>query len=187
MRTTATIAAIALAGAFAAPLEAQADSGFYVGISAGGATLEADLGPSAFPSLPSEIDEDDTAIKVFGGYNWDLPVVTLGVEAAYADFGEPDINISGDLLRIETTALKFWGTAGIDVGLVDVYGKVGAIVWDSDAEFLGLSSSTDGTDTAYGIGARFNISRIEVRGEYELYDLDGADLAMLSLGVAYRF
>ena len=60
-------------------------------------------------------------------------------------------------------------------------------MWDSDAEFLGATASTDGTDTAYGVGARFAIGSLEVRGEYELYDLDGADLTMLSLGVAYRF
>ncbi len=187
MRTSITIGALALAAALATPEEARADSGFYIGVGAGGATLEADLGPTTFFPLPDEIDEDDTATKIFAGYNWDLPVVTLGVEAAYADFGEPDIDVAGDLLLIETTALKLWGTAGIDVGPIDVYGKLGAVMWDSDTEFPGFSSSEDGTDTAYGIGARFAISRLEVRGEYEIYDLDGADLAMLSLGVAYRF
>ena len=187
MQPRLSLAALSAALVLTAPMAAFADSGFYIGIGAGGATLEADLGPTTFFPLPDEIDEDDTATKIFAGYNWDLPVVTLGVEAAYADFGEPDIDIAGDLLLIETTALKLWGTAGIDVGLFDVYGKLGAVMWDSDTEFPGLSSSEDGTDIAYGIGARFAISRFEVRGEYELYDLDGADLSMLSLGVAYRF
>ncbi|MDJ0711147.1 MAG: outer membrane beta-barrel protein [Woeseiaceae bacterium] len=187
MRHNQPYAALAIAVLLAAPTAALADSGFYIGVGAGGATLEADLGPSVFPTLPSEIDEDDTAIKIFGGYNLDLPVVTLGVEAAYADFGEPDIDIAGDLLLVDTTAFTLWGTAGIDVGPVDVYGKLGAIMWDSDAEFQGFSSSADGTDTAYGLGARFAIGSLELRGEYELYDIDGGDLSMLSLGVAYRF
>ena len=104
MRTTVTITALACAAAAGAPNEAQADDGFYIGVAAGGATFEADLSTSGIPSLPSEIDEDDTALKIFGGYNWELPVVTLGVEAAYADFGEPDIDIAGDLLLVETTA-----------------------------------------------------------------------------------
>ena len=34
----------------------------------------------------------------------------------------------------------------------------------------------------YYVGLRF-----EVRGEYEIYDLDGGDLSMLSPGIAYRF
>jgi len=97
MRINKSSTALAIAVVLSAPTAAIADDGFYLGVGAGGATLEADLGPSAFPSLPSEIDEDDTAIKVFAGYNWDLPVVTLGVEAAYADFGEPDIDIAGDV------------------------------------------------------------------------------------------
>ncbi len=187
MRLHHLITALAAAVAMTAPVAATADGGFYIGVGAGGATLEADLGPSAFPSLPSEIDEDDTAVKIFGGYNWDLPVVTLGVEAAYADFGEPDINVGGDLLRIDTSAIKLWGTAAIDVGLIDVYGKLGTIFWDSEAVFLGLSDSNDGTDTGYGLGARFAVGSFEVRGEYEIYDLDGGDLSMLSLGIAYRF
>ncbi len=187
MRTTITIAAIAVTASLAAPQEARADDGFYIGVGAGGATLEADLGLSAIPSLPSEIDEDDTAIKFFAGYNWDLPVVTLGVEGAYADFGEPDIDVAGDLLLIDTTAITLWGTAAIGVGPVDVFGKLGTIMWDSEAEFLGLSDSTDGNDIGYGLGARFAIGSLEVRGEYEIFDLDGSDLSMLSLGVAYRF
>ena len=187
MRTTLTLGAVALAAALMAPGETNADDGFYIGVGAGGATLEADLGSSVFQTLPSDIDEDDTAIKFFGGYNWDLPVVTLGVEAAYADFGEPDIDVAGELLLIDTTAIKLWGTAAIDVGPVDVYGKLGTIMWDSEAEFLGSSDSNDGNNMGYGLGARFAISSFEIRGEYELYDLDGADLSMLSLGVAYRF
>lgn len=187
MRTTVTIAGIALIVAFAAPRESQADSGFYLGIGAGGATIEANLGPSAFPSLPSEIDEDDTAVKAFGGYYWDLPGVTLGLEAAYSDFGEPDIDVAGELLLIETTAVTIWGTAGFDVGPIDLYGKIGAVMWDTDAAFSGLSASTDGTDPGYGLGARFSAGPIEVRGEYEFHDLDGDDLVMLSLGIAYRF
>ena len=90
-------------------------------------------------------------------------------------------------MLIDTTAITLWGTAAIGVGPVDVFGKLGTIMWDSEAEFLGLSDSTDGNDIGYGLGARFAIGSLEVRGEYEIFDLDGSDLSMLSLGVAYRF
>ena len=56
-----------------------------------------------------------------------------------------------------------------------------------DLEFLGDSESEDGTDLGYGLGAAFELGPLEVRGEYELYDLDDADLSMLSLGLLYRF
>ena len=65
---------IALSAALAfAPLTATADSGFYVGGSVGGATIEVDFGDTGIPDFPTEIDEDDTAYKLFAGYKFDLP------------------------------------------------------------------------------------------------------------------
>ncbi len=176
-----------LLGAALVPSEAQADSGFYIGGSAGGATLEADAGDIGIPGLPSSIDEDDTAIKLFAGYNFDLPVIDVGVEVGWVDFGEPEINVLGDELLLNTTGINLWGTAALDAGPFDIFGKLGFIAWDAEAEFQGFSESDDGSDIGYGVGLRFNLASIEVRGEYELYDLDGTDLSMLSVGVAFHF
>ncbi len=170
-----------------APLAALADSGFYIGASAGGATLEADIGDIGIPDLPSRIDEDDTAIKIFGGYTFDLPVIDLGVEIGYVDFGEPDIDVLGEVLLVDTSGVNAWGIASIDVGPIDVFGKLGMIAWEVDASILDESANDDGTDIGYGLGAAFNIASLQVRAEYEIYDLDGTDLSMLSLGVAFRF
>lgn len=170
-----------------APLAALADSGFYIGASAGGATLEADINEPTLPQLPSSIDEDDTAFKVFGGYRFDLPLIDLGVEAGYVDFGEPDIDIVGELLTVETTGITVWGVASLDAGLIDVFGKLGLISWDVDASFLDEGFGDDGTDLGYGLGAAFNLGPLQIRGEYELYDLDDTDVSMLSLGLAYQF
>ncbi len=170
-----------------APLSAFADSGFYIGASAGGATLEADIGDIGIPGLPSDIDEDDTAIKVFGGYQFDLPVIDLGIELGYVDFGEPDIDVLGEVLLVDTSGINAWGVASIDVGPIDVFGKLGMIAWDVDASLLDESVSDDGTDIGYGLGAAFNLASLQIRAEYEIYDLDGTDLSMLSLGVAFRF
>lgn len=169
------------------PLQAHADSGFYLGLGAGGATIEANVGDASLPILPGRIDEDDTALKVFAGYNFELPVVTLGVEGAYADFGKPDIDYSFGLLTLDTTGLSLWGTAAISLGPLDLYGKAGFLRWDSELNFLGEAVGDDGTDPGFGLGARFNIASFELRGEFEVFDLDGADLQMLSLGVAYHF
>ena len=169
------------------PCAATADSGFYIGASAGGATIEADLGDSGIPGLPSSIDEDDTATKFFAGYTFDLPAIDVAIEAGYVDFGKPDINILGDELTVDTTGLNVWGIATLNAGLIDVYGKLGLIAWEVDAELLGQSASDDGTDLGYGIGAAFGLGPLEVRGEYELYDLDDTDVSMLSVGVVYRF
>lgn len=170
-----------------APFTVHADSGFYIGGSAGGATLEADLGDLSLPGLPSSIDEDDTAIKVFAGYNFDLPVVNFGIEGGYIDFGEPDIDVGSDVLLIDTTGINLWGIAAIGVGPVQVFGKLGYISWDVEADFLGEKAGDDGSDIGYGAGLRFNLGPVQIRGEYELYDIEETDIAMLSLGIAYQF
>ena len=169
------------------PLAAQADTGFYLGGSASGATIEADLNGISLPGLPASIDEDDTALEIFAGYRFDLPVVGLGIEAGYVDFGEPDIDVLGDELTFDTTGINVWGIAALDLGLFDVYGKLGYIAWEVDAKYLDSSASEDGYDLAYGLGAEFDIGPVLLRGELELYDLDDADVTMLSLGVAYQF
>ena len=170
-----------------APFTASADSGFYIGGSAGGATLEADLNDIGVPGLPSSIDEDDTAIKVFAGYNFDLPVIDVGVEAGYVDFGEPDIDTALGTVLVDSSGINVWGIAALDVGPAQVFGKLGMISWDIDASFLDASGSDDGTDIGYGLGVRFGLGPVRIRGEYELYDADDSDIAMLSLGVSYQF
>lgn len=170
-----------------APAVASADSGFYIGAGAGGATIEAELGDTGIPGVPSSLDEDETATKIFGGYTFDLPFFDIGVEVGYVDFGEPEIDILGDQLKFDTTGINAWGIATFNAGLIDLYGKLGLISWEADASFLGNSASEDGTDPGYGIGAAFGIGPLEVRGEYEVYDLDDTDVSMLSVGVLYRF
>ncbi len=176
-----------LIGLSLTPTEAHADSGFYIGGSAGGATLEADIGDIGIPGLPSSIDEDETAIKLFAGYNFDLPVIDVGIEAGFVDFGEPEINVLGDDLLIDTSGINLWGIASLDAGPFDIFGKLGYIAWDAEASYQGLSDSEDGSDIGYGVGLRFNLASLEIRGEYELYDLDGTDLTMLSVGIAFHF
>jgi hypothetical protein len=61
------------------------------------------------------------------------------------------------------------------------------VSWDVDQNWGGLVTSADGTDPAYGLGMRLTFSSIEVRGEYEVFEFDNADVDMYSLGVLWRF
>lgn len=187
MQRTVTRTSI-LAALAAMPIVAQADSGFYIGAAAGGATLEGEIPPTAF-SPAQDFDEDDSAFKVFGGYTFDLPAVNLGIEAGYVDFGEPEFDLFGVETRFDTTGINLWGTAGIEAGPVDLFAKLGYVAWDVDAAAQGLgSASEDGTDLGYGVGLGVDIGPVQLRGEFEMYDLDGdTDLSMLSLGIVYRF
>ena len=166
------------------PLPALADSGFYIGAAAGGATQDIELGG------PTEIEEDDTALKVFGGYKFDTPVVDLGVELGYVDFGEGEINTAAGELVFAPTGINLWGVAGFELGPVDLFAKLGFIAWEVETTTFAGRISDDGTDYGFGLGAGFDIGKVQIRGEYELYDPSDADvsmLSMLSLGIVYTF
>lgn len=177
-------ALLPLVGLALFPVPALADSGFYVGAAVGGATQDIELGG------PPEIEEDDTAFKVFGGYRFDMSVVDLSVELGYVDFGEAEINTAAGEVVFDPTGINLWGVAGFELGPVDLFAKVGVIAWDLETTTFAGRDSDDGTDYGFGLGAGFDVGKVQIRGEYELYDTSNADvtmLSMLSLGVVYPF
>ncbi len=177
-------ALLPLAGLALFPIPALADSGFYIGAAAGGATQDIELGG------PPELEEDDTAFKVFGGYKFDMLVVDLGVELGYVDFGEAEIDTAAGELVFDPTGINLWGVAGFELGPVDLFAKLGVIAWDVETTSFAGTVSDDGTDFALGLGAGFDIGKVQIRGEYELYDPSDSVvtmLSMVSLGVVYRF
>jgi len=176
-----------LAAALMLPVVAMADSGFYVGGSIGNSTVEFDTADIGIPGVPTNYDENDSGYKLFAGYRFDLPVVEFGIEAGYVDFGKPDFDIVGDPASIEADGFNLWGIAGVGLGPVDVFAKIGYLAWDAEAVYQGLSSGDDDSDIGYGVGLAFWLGSIQLRGEFETYDLDEVDLSMLSLGVAYQF
>ena len=180
-----------LCGAFiAAPLSfAQAgESGGYIGASIGTAAVEAYVDDGTIPGVPP-FDEEDAAWKIFGGYNFGItPIFDLGIEGGYVSLG----NQSGEVLTVpvelELTGFNLFGVIGFDIGPVGVFGKVGYLYWDVDALIDDFSETLDGSDIGYGAGLRFNLGSVEIRGEYELFDIEDAeDVSMWSLGLAYHF
>ena len=152
---------------------AGADSGFYIGAGVGDASIK-----------DSGFDASDSAYKIFGGYNIGfIPLVDFAVEASYVDFGKPSTSAGS----VEATGLNAFGLAGLSFGPFGIFAKAGMLSWDSDATFGASNTSESGSDPAYGLGARFAIGSFSVRAEYEVYDLDGADLDMVSVSGAYTF
>jgi hypothetical protein len=145
-----------------APVAAYAgtESGFYLGGGLGESSVEA-----------GSFDEDDTAYKVFGGFNIGfIPLVDFAVEASYVDFGTPE----------DITGFDAFGLAGLSFGPFGVFAKAGAISWDSDND--------SGSDPAYGVGARFALGSIAIRAEYEEFDVDEADtFSMTSISAVFTF
>lgn len=166
---------------------AHADSGWYLGGSVGQASIELDVpgaGDSAFG-----FDERERAWKMYGGYVVDLPLVDVGVEGGYVEFGSPSEQFPAFRAEADVSGFNLWGVAGVDVGPVGVFGKLGAIAWELDGQnvsFVDRSFNESGTDIGFGVGAKFMLFSLEVRAEYERYQIDdGVD--MISVGVNWVF
>lgn len=179
------------------PFTAEArDSGFYLGGGIGQSQVEI-IDDGSIPEIPDfTFDENDTAWKIFAGYNFSLPVLDLGVEGGYVNLGSPgaSFTILGEevALDVEPTGFNLWGTAGFGIGPVDLYGKLGMIFWDVELSATDgtdvATASEDGSDIGYGIGGRFNLGQLGFRLEYEIYDIeDSEDVSMWSVGVEWLF
>ncbi|KPK39811.1 MAG: hypothetical protein AMJ69_04660 [Gammaproteobacteria bacterium SG8_47] len=155
---------------------AGGESGLYVGAGFGTATVDGSV-----PEVDTNFKGSDSAYKLIVGYNFGVvPLIDLGVEASYVDFGKIDDNS----VSYEQTAFDGFGLAGLTFGPFAVFGKAGLVAWDAKLE--GVSDS--GTDAAYGVGVRLQIASISARLEYERFDLgDVDDMSMTSLSLLYTF
>jgi outer membrane immunogenic protein len=163
---------------------AFADSGAYIGGSIGtaGVSIDDDFGEN--------FDEDDSAFKIYGGYAFDLPVVDFGIELGYFDLGQPAGVIDDGLAEISVSGYEVFGLIGFNLGPVGIFGKAGLAAWDADIliEAIGDDFSEDGSDPAYGVGLRFMVGSLEIRGEYEVIDISEADdVYMATVGLVWRF
>ncbi|MDX2413461.1 MAG: porin family protein [Woeseiaceae bacterium] len=171
-------AALAVLAGFLLGPAAYADSGFFLGAGLGNANVE----------LTNAFDENDSASKVFGGFIFDMPVVDFAIEAAYVDLGSPSGTVLGDSVELDVKAISAFGVAGLDYGLFGFFAKAGLVSWDADIAVAGLQDSDSGSDPAYGLGFRLTFSSIEVRAEYEVFDVSDIDTVnMISLGALWRF
>jgi hypothetical protein len=169
-----------------------AESGFYIGGSIGQTTLKV---PSDIVDVP-DFSEDDTGYKLYGGYNWNMSLLNIGIEGGYIDFGSPSEALDIDTnLKIDADGLNLVGLAGLNFGPFDIYAKAGWISWDASLRISGVDPgfgldalSEDGTDLMYGIGARFALGKLHIRGEWEEFDIEDTDsVYMFSLGLAWQF
>jgi len=164
---------------------AGADSGFYFGGSVGNADHD-----TSFRDGTTDVDfsDDDAGYKIFAGYNFGLvPFIDLAVEGSYVDFGEAGSDILGGNANVSVTGWDAFGLAGIKLGTLGLFAKAGAIAWDSESEILTNKVDDSGSDPAYGIGARIQLGSLAVRAEYEVFDVDVADIGYLSIGAAWTF
>lgn len=152
-------------------------SGLYVGGSIGQASI--DVSENSY-----DFSGDDFAFKIFGGYNFGIiPLLDLAVEGSYVDFGQA--SSSGINTEVDVTGWDIFGLAAFNLGPVGIFGKAGQIFWSSDSNINSLDNS--GNDMAYGIGIRFHLGSVAIRGEYEYFDIEGSNIGMYSVGASWTF
>ena len=169
---TGLVAALALTGlpAFAA------DNGIYIGGSVGLSGVEED---------DIDYSTDATGFKLIGGWRF---LDWLAVEGNYIDFGSGDDTVLGEIIETDASGISLSAVGFLPLGPVDLFARVGAVDWDADVSSDGLGSYGDsGTDLTYGLGAQFRIWSLSLRAEYEIFDLDGVDVDLLSAGFTWTF
>jgi hypothetical protein len=174
----AAIAALGtLSLAAMAPQAAAADNGFYIG--AGITQTEFDFDDFGSGGL------DDNSFKLIVGFR---PLDWLAIEANYIDLGGESFDdpTLGDV-SVDTTALTVSGLAIAEVGVIDLYARLGFANWkvDVDTDFGG--GSDDGWEPTYGVGVGAHFGSLGVRAEYETFDADDTGVDTLSLSFTYTF
>ena len=183
----------ALAVAAATPAFAQDETaGFYLGGGAGQFNAQIDDVDEVDDTV-NGWDEDDTAYKFFAGYRMNR---FLSFELDYINLGEP----SGAVVPGRNIDAAVDGFAPYVIGTIplgqwfEVYGRLGYFFYDAT---LGVENEVDdrvefdeeSEDLVYGAGIGANIGeRLNIRFEYERFDLQGVDDAdSLWLTAAWKF
>ncbi|WP_129647401.1 porin family protein [Peristeroidobacter agariperforans] len=196
MRKRMALNGLALLGLLASTnVLAEIQPGFYAGVGVGTATIELDT-IEVDDDFDFKFDADDTAFKVFGGYNFNQ---YFAIEATYYDGGEQEetiISFPGfnSSIEVGTSGLIASAIGRVPLGdLFSLYGKLGFASYDAEIKTLvngDVVFEEDGSDddVAYGVGASFNIgSQFELRAEYEAISLSDGDFTLLSVNGLFKF
>lgn len=131
-------------------------------------------------------DDDDSGIKVYAGKN---VTQNFGVEVGWVDLGEIAGSGPGGTATVGVDGFQVAALGMLPVNpRISLFVKGGLYLWDLSASGPGGSLSDDGTDIMYGLGLNWNLARrLDLRVEWEQFDIDGDDVSLLSAGVAFRF
>jgi OOP family OmpA-OmpF porin len=199
---------LALSGVLAVTSAQAADTGFYIGGSAGqaeindfnAADLDAELASLGITSS-SSTDDADTGWKLFAGYKI---MKYLAVEGAYANLGEgtahsiitaPAPGVVDTTLEAEAWTVSALGILPLGESF-SLFGRLGVNFWNADVSAVGTGGGVtavaagdeDGTDMVYGAGASYSFTpNFSVRGEWERYDFDDGEVDLWSAGASWSF
>jgi len=160
--------------------------GWYIGAGIGNSFYNAKFDFEQVGEQVKELDENATGYKFFAGLS---TPGSFGVEGGYRNFGTIKGTESGVSWESQTTG---WDVVGMYrfqlLMIVDVFGKAGALFWNTDSKVGSLGGGDSGTAFAWGFGAGVHIGPVGVRLEWENFEVKDPDnLSMLSLSATYGF
>lgn len=173
IRARWALLALSLCTATLLATSANAEDGLY--FEAGGyyTELDTDFNPSDidwgddFDEIKAYFDDSSSGFNLGTGWrfnNW------LAVDVGYWDLGNfnskrlPD----GDTISYDLTAYSLGTMVSVPLLIVDVYGRAGIALWNSDSRHI----DDDGTDTYYGVGAALNfLGSLDLYAEYMRFNL----------------
>lgn len=165
---------------------AGAETGFYLGGSVGSASSDVSYTESGGGYV--SYDDDDSAYKVFLGYNFGvIPLINLAIEGSYVDLGTAQGTVAGTTYETSVNGWNAFGLLGFNLGPVELFAKAGAMSWEADTVSPVSTQSDSGTDPAYGLGLQFQIKSLAIRAEYEVFDLETVNIGFGSIGLSYTF
>ena len=172
---------LALAGlACAMPASAQ-DSGYYAGAGAGITTV--DLCDNLSGVGLTGCDNSDTGLKVFGGTRFGP---NFGVELGWVDLGAARASGPGGSARIDVDGIQVAALGILPLASrVRAFGKAGLYAWNAKGSG---APSDNGTDLMLGLGVAWGVTRrVDVRGEWERFDVGSNNVDLISVGAQYNF
>ena len=171
---------------------ADENAGWYLGGGVGSFNVGID-NPDQVNDAVGDWDEDDNAYKLFGGYRLNK---FLAFELDYINLGEPSgAVVPGFNVDLAVDGFAPFVVATLPLGnWFEIYGRLGYYFYDAN---IGIEDEINGNaefdeeseDLVYGAGIGATIGdHLNVRFEYERYDLEGTDDAdALWLTGAWRF
>lgn len=172
--------------------------GFYVGGGFGQFNVQVD-DESDFDNAVTEIDDDDHAWRIFGGYRINQ---YFAAELNYVDFGEnsgstgSDSSGSSGNYSVDLAGFQPAIYGIVPLGPVELYAKLGYYFYDVDLDVnidnihqdnLSADTSEEALSYGFGVGVTF-FERLNAKLEYEKIDTDVIDdLDAIWLTGAWRF
>lgn len=207
------ISAVAVAAATGSAVAADTANPWYLGANLGtvntgasSANLQQSLTSQGYNVTSVNVDKPGTGWKIYGGFqfhpNW-------AVELGYVDLGEVTSNVTAtgitnvntlvqDALNahdFSARGLTFDLLGMVPAGPILLFARAGGMHYKADVRVqetnTGISASAVewGTGAHYGVGVKLPVyeERVNLRGEWERFHVNGEWIDLYSIGAEFHF